>query len=106
MPFHHPSVITGTFGSRIAENAALREYINAHIGRGPGQFRSMEALADAVHIPLSTFRLKMKAPAERFSYFQAAEIFRVTKATDREVAYVSGTKYRGRTAEQMEQEAV
>lgn len=87
-------------------NAALREYIDSRIGRGPGQFRSVTALAEAVHIPDSTFRDRMKAPAERFSYFQVAEIFRVTKATDRDVARVSGTKYRGRTAEQMEQEAV
>ena len=80
-------------------NEALREYINSRIGRGPGQFRNISTLADAVKIPYSSFQYKMKAPAERFSHYQVTEILRVTRATDRDAARVTGTKYRGRTAE-------
>lgn len=78
-------------------NDALKEYINSRIGRGPGQFRTVEALADAIHMPPSTFRYKWERPAERFSHFHVTEIFRVTHATDREAARTLGVKYKGGT---------
>ena len=54
-------------------------------------------LGEAIHLPRLTFYQKIKAPAEKFSYWQVCEIFRLLRATDREVAQVACVKYAGAT---------
>lgn len=88
-----PKVILGEENRR---NAALTTLIDSRIGRGQ-RFRTLADLAEAMHMPRQTFYQKIKAPAEKFSYWQVCEIFRLLRATDREVAQVAGVKYAGTT---------
>lgn len=85
-----PKVI---FTEEARRNAALTALIDSRIGRGR-RFRTLADLAEALHMPRQTFYQKLRAPAEKFSYWQVCEIFRLLRATDREVAQV---KYAGAT---------
>jgi len=88
-----PKVI---FTEEARRNAALTALIDSRIGRGR-RFRTLADLAEALHMPRQTFYQKLKSPAEKFSYWQVCEIFRLLRATDREVANVAGVKYAGAT---------
>lgn len=88
-----PKVI---FTEEARRNAALTALIDSRIGRGR-RFRTLADLAEALHMPRQTFYSKLRAPAEKFSYWQVCEIFRLLRATDREVADVAGVKYAGAT---------
>lgn len=88
-----PKVI---FTEEARRNAALTDLINSRIGRGR-RFRTLADLAEALHMPRQTFYQKIKSPADKFSYWQVCEIFRLLRATDREVAQVAGVKYNGST---------
>lgn len=88
-----PKVI---FTEEARRNAALTALIDSRIGRGR-RFRTLADLAEALHMPRQTFYQKLKFPAERFAYWQVCELFRLLRATDREVTQVAGVRYAGTT---------
>ena len=88
-----PKVI---FTEEARRNAALTALIDSRIGR-VRRFRTLSDLAEALHMHRQTFYQKIRSPAEKFSYWQVCEIFRLLRATDREVAQVAGVKYAGVT---------
>lgn len=75
-------------GEQNRRNAALVDYINSRIGLGQ-RHRSLPKLAEALKIPVSTFRDRYSHP-EKFRYEDMCELFRVTRATDQEIARIFG----------------